>query len=290
MIHYALHLSVEKTALVGIHERHHGGGLIEMHEKKQFTEEVRALACLYATYLMGWSTEKTQREQQLIAKAASTIVCYDLGYKKRTGKYMLDKWLNDVREPVNTTVGLLKNKHKGKISQTMAFEAEYPTYLHQLYRRSTAILDDDATFSEVASQMNLLSTVDPLPTMHLNKWSLLHWFKKNKGKEQQAKLTTNHKQAQIQYINKIHTLQEEGYLDEAWNYLWSRRKKMKHLPRADFEEEGIDRVCVRRVLSRTNPVNTIFMGVVFPPNPEHNFDGKIAIKRISRSRQLLCNT
>jgi hypothetical protein len=41
-------------------------------------------------------------------------------------------------------------------------------------------------------------------------------------------------------------LQEEGkvigYLDEAWNYLWSRRKKKKHLPGADFKEEGIDRV------------------------------------------------
>jgi hypothetical protein len=109
--------------------------------------------------------------------------------------------LNDVRESVvlNTTVGLLRNKHKGKISQTTAIKAEYLTYLHQLYRRSTAILGDDATFSEVASQINLLSTVDPRPKMHLNKWSLLHWFKKYKGKERQAKfrplLTANHKQA-----------------------------------------------------------------------------------------------
>jgi len=67
-------------------------------------------------------------------------------------------------------------------------------------------------------------------------------------------------------------------------------EKKKHLPGSDFEEEGTDRVCVRRVISRTNPVKTMFMGVVFPPNPEHNFDGKIAIKRISRSRQLLRDT
>jgi len=59
-----------------------------MHEKKQFTEEGRALACLYATYLMGWSKEKPQREQQLIVEAASTIVCCDLGYKKNRKIYV----------------------------------------------------------------------------------------------------------------------------------------------------------------------------------------------------------
>jgi hypothetical protein len=64
-----------------------------------------------------------------------------------------------------------------------------------------------------------------------------------------------------------------------------QKKKKKHLLGADFEGEGIDRVCVRRLISWTNPVKTMFMGVAFPPNPEHNFDGKIAIKRISRSRQ-----
>ena len=30
----------------------------------------------------------------------------------------------------------------------------------------------------------------------------------------------------------------------------------------------------------------MFMGVVFQPQPEHDFNGKIAMKRISRSRQL----
>jgi hypothetical protein len=43
---------------------------------------------------------------------------------------------------------------------------------------------------------------------------------------------------------------------------------------------------VRRVISRRNPVKTMFMGVVFQPQPEHDFDGKITMKRISRSRQL----
>jgi hypothetical protein len=53
---------------------------------------------------------------------------------------------------------------------------------------------------------------------------------------------------------------------------------MKHLPRAGFEEEVADRIQVRRVISRRNPIKTMFMGVVFQPQPEHNFDRKIGMK------------
>jgi hypothetical protein len=93
-------------------------------------------------------------------------------------------------------------------------EAEHPTYLHHLYHRATSIQGDDATFFEVASQMNLLSTVDERPTMNLNKWSSLRWFKKNKGKERRAVfrplLTDEHKRARLQYINEIRTLKNQG--------------------------------------------------------------------------------
>ncbi len=60
--------------------------------------------------------------------------------------------------------------------------------------------------------------------------------------------------------------------------------KIKHLPRAEFEEEGADRIQVRRVISRRNPVKTMFMGVVFQPQPEHNVDGKITMNRISKKQ------
>jgi hypothetical protein len=51
-----------------------------LHNKKQFDETARALACLYATYLMGWRENSPRREKELIALAACTIVCYDLDY------------------------------------------------------------------------------------------------------------------------------------------------------------------------------------------------------------------
>jgi hypothetical protein len=65
---------------------------------------------------------------------------------------------------------------------------------------------------------------------------------------------------------------------------------MKQLPRAAFEDEGADRVCVRQLISRANGIKMMFMGVVFPPNPEHNFDGKTTMKHVSRSRQLQRDT
>jgi hypothetical protein len=99
-----------------------------------------------------------------------------------------------------------------------------------------------------------------------------------------------HKQTRLTYVMEMHAMEQQGaavgYLDEAWNYLWSLRKKMKHLPRENFEEEGADRIQVRRVISRSHPIKVMFMGVVFKPQPERTFDGKIALKRVSRTRQL----
>jgi hypothetical protein len=66
--------------------------------------------------------------------------------------------------------------------------------------------------------------------MDLKKWSLLRWFKKNKGKEKRAVfrplLTEEHKASQIQHAQWILTLIAQGaaicYLDEKWFYLFSR--------------------------------------------------------------------
>jgi hypothetical protein len=40
---------------------------------------------------MGWSEEKTKQEKLSFAEAASTMVAYDLGYKKSIGKYGLEE-------------------------------------------------------------------------------------------------------------------------------------------------------------------------------------------------------
>jgi hypothetical protein len=53
---------------------------------------------------------------------------------------------------------------------------------------------------------------------------------------------------------------------------------MKQLPRAGFEEDGADRIQIGRVISRRNPVKTMFMGVVSQPQSKNNLNRKIAMK------------
>jgi hypothetical protein len=74
--------------------------LVELHEGKQFNAEARALACLYATYLMGRQKDMSRRDQEHVALASCTLVCYDLGYKMVTGKYGLEQWLKQFSESV----------------------------------------------------------------------------------------------------------------------------------------------------------------------------------------------
>ena len=82
LINNATNLPVEATAQAGHRKCCNQPGLVELNKQKQFTSEARALTCLYATYLMGWTEEKTKQEKLVIAGAASTMVAYDLRYKK----------------------------------------------------------------------------------------------------------------------------------------------------------------------------------------------------------------
>ncbi len=86
------------TAVAGRRERRNEEGLVELHDRKQFNSEARALSCLYATYLMGWRQEMSRREQEHVALASCTFVCYDLGYQTVTGKYGLEQWLKQMKD------------------------------------------------------------------------------------------------------------------------------------------------------------------------------------------------
>jgi hypothetical protein len=61
---------VKATAVAGLCQQQNENGLIELHNKKEFDETSRALACLYATYLLGWKENSPRREKELIALAA----------------------------------------------------------------------------------------------------------------------------------------------------------------------------------------------------------------------------
>jgi hypothetical protein len=102
--------------------------------------------------------------------------------------------------------------------------------------------------------MNLQSeALHERPTLQLDKFKLWRWFKKNKGKKRRKVsrplLTEQHKETRLTYArNMLERLHEDEeinfYEDEKWAYEESGRKSLKHLPCADFEEEGVDRLQV----------------------------------------------
>jgi hypothetical protein len=59
------------------------------------------------------------------------------------------------------------------------------------------------------------------------------------------------------------------------------------MPRAAFEEKGVDWVKAKKVISRCHPVKTMFMAAITKPVKQYNFDGKKAIIRVSRHEELL---
>jgi hypothetical protein len=56
-----------------------------------------------------------------------------------------------------------------------------------------------------------------------------------------------------------------AWLDEKWFYTTNRRRQLKHLPKAPWEEEGVDRLVRPRIVSRRHPVKVMYLGVVARP-------------------------
>jgi len=68
--------------------------------------------------------------------------------------------------------------------------------------------------------------------------------------------------------------------------LYSRRKLLKFLLRAMFEADGVERLQIRKVISRRHPIKVMFMGVVTMPDEGRDFDGKISMIRVSKEKEL----
>jgi hypothetical protein len=82
--------------------------------------------------------------------------------------------------------------------------------------------------------------------------------------------------------------EEEDLLEDdgKWFCIFSCHKKSEHWPQAEIEAEGADRIRVRRVISQSHLVKTMFMGVITQPNAERNFSELVSLKR-SSEQQLL---
>lgn len=76
-----------------------------------------------------------------------------------------------------------------------------------------------------------------------------------------------------------------AYLDEKWFYVSNNRRKIKILPLGDDEEEDADFILQPKVRNRRYPVKVMFLGIVINPNDDHNFDGRIHLERVSKSKR-----
>jgi hypothetical protein len=67
-----------------------------------------------------------------------------------------------------------------------------------------------------------------------------------------------------------------------WVFFASPVTNWQNIYLEQFEEDGVDRVRVRREMKKLHPVKTMFMGVITTPNPEHDFNGLINMKWLSK--------
>ena len=126
-----------------------------------------------------------------------------------------------------------------------------------------------------------------------NKSSLYRWFKSQGGKDKSPKekpfLTQDQKRDQKKWCEEEkQQIAEAGsdfhacFIYEKWFYTTSRRRRLKILPPANDEDPDKVAPHIPTTLSRRNSIKSMFMGVVANPEPEHNFDGKIFLKRICK--------
>ena len=81
-----------------------------------------------------------------------------------------------------------------------------------------------------------------------------------------------------------------AWLDEKWFYTTNRRRRLKHLPKAPWEEEGIDRLVRPRIVSRRHPVKVMYLGVVARPRENFDFDGRVYLERVSKKKVITKET
>ena len=277
-----------------------GSGEIAIHMRKQANESDRQHVVHLATYWGYRDPNLTANERMRISVAACRQVAYDRGFQKPLAHTQVSKWFCCLDSSLKEGKKLdpLSPSILGKKSYVQKIEENHPGYLHELFRYATRTKGANASFGELAKQMNLKSNVpgEMHPTLTIRRRMLSKWFDDNGGKlkapVEKPLLTPKHMQQRVDWVHKYKYILSDdtkpvAFLDEKWFYTSSRRRRRKILPRGPNEPEGADIVPIKKVRSRRHPVKAMFLGVVARPQRDKNFDGKIHIKRVSHMKKLL---
>ena len=280
---------------------------IPIRSEKSFHSSMKWHVIAVATSFGYQSMSAKNRE--ILGKAILHRESYLAGFQSPPSHHSLLRWWNLYQKAKWNSVRIddvFKSK-RGESRTTYAayLQKKFPTLLHLLYRYATQVLGIDATTASIIDIMNSKSLIDhphcPIrQTLRLNKFHFWNFFYSNNGCLKapitRPTLTAEHKIERVEFsgvwldkveMNKLGKFSKIYYcfLDEKWIYTTSRRKKLKILPPAPFENPEDVRVTNPKVRSRRHPCKIMFMGIVAPPEPAHDFDGKIMLRRICKWKQ-----
>ena len=275
-----------------------GERYIQIIKRKQANEKERTLVALTCLSWGYANIQYSNAEKLRIAKAACNQVSYDCGLKKMIGYTQVQKWMRNVGTYLlSGNLNYLSPNHSGSKKYVDMVETQNKGYLLFLWRYAIMTLGPKATFSEITKEMNSKSAVasDIRPTLSLHRIQVFNWFHSKNGKElspvEKPLDTPTHVQARIKWVRKHYDLLIQdnspvAFLDEKWFYTTNRRNKLKYLPLQPGEAPGADKLYRSKMRCRRHPVKSMFLGVVARPRPDLNFDGKIHIERVCKTRPL----
>lgn len=274
-----------------------GAHAILLHDRRQANERERNIV-LHTAVQWGYHDPLlTNSARQRIAKAACRQVAYDYGFRNVLAVTRMPAWFGELRMALThgDSTDPLSPSHSGKKGYMDSIDQAEPGYLHELFRHAQRVSGSLATFSELAAMMNDKSAVigEGRPTISISRRQLATWFKRQHGKErspiEKPMLTDEHKRNRVrwalEHFSKIERTDTPiAFLDEKWFYTTNRRRRLKVLPQGESEQNAPDAVAVPKIRSRRYPVKVMYLGVVARPQDEHDFDGRVFLKRVSRPK------
>ena len=280
-----------------------GSSDIELVSSKAFSSEMRKdTAYLFLIVLKNDSSLSNSKKKKL-REALLRIVAYDYGHHSISGTHMVMKWINTLVDTLESSGAplscTLADETQGRPTGNKLWqkiENGYPSCVRQLCRAAVKNLTSTASFAELAEEINCLSRkiehAQGRPSIDLNQYHLRTWFKAEGGKEksivERPIITQERKIKRVRWSEQRKRDLQAGqtfvFLDEKWFYMRSRRKKAKALPWVEGEDISYARPAPRRISSRRHASKIMYMGVVAAPVHEHDFDGKIALIRVSETK------
>ena len=158
-----------------------------MHRRKNADATMRFLIFDLANRVIAKSKLSSKQRNEVLGYA-STVVFYDHGDLAVRGVMVLDRlWRRrlTLAHVTGDDTDPLKVKHKGSTSYTDKLEKKHPGYIHELFRRAQRELGNQATFRELANEMNKQSGISnsERPTTTFNTSNLYRWFNQLGGKQ-----------------------------------------------------------------------------------------------------------